>query len=145
MESANIKKLLESYFEGNTSLEEENILKNYFSGGVIADELVQYQPIFAGLKTAKEERSTKEFTFPSHDRKKHKTRWFSIAAILVAIISIGFFYFTQPQYTEEELAALATFEKAKEAMVLLSENFNKGAEQLTYIDQFTITKNKIFE
>ncbi len=47
MESVNVKKLLDAYFEGTTSLEEEKSLQNYFNNETVADDLVQYQPIFA--------------------------------------------------------------------------------------------------
>jgi hypothetical protein len=40
---------------------------------------------------------------------------------------------------------LAAFEKSRETMLLLSENLNKGAEQITFVNQFTKTKDKIFE
>ncbi|MDC8000468.1 hypothetical protein POV26_05435 [Aequorivita todarodis] len=145
MESVNVKKLLEAYFEGNTSLEEEKKLQDYFTNQTVADDLVQYQPIFAGLKAAKEERSSKAFTLPESKPKTIKTWWYSAAAILVMAFGAGSFYFSQPHYTQEEKEALAAFEKSKNAMLLLSENLNKGAEQLTFVKQFAITKDKIFE
>ncbi len=42
----NMKALIEKYFEGETSLEEEAQLRAYFSGGVVDDELRVYQPLF---------------------------------------------------------------------------------------------------
>ncbi|MBK5213792.1 MAG: hypothetical protein JJE55_09055 [Flavobacteriaceae bacterium] len=145
MESVKIKELLDAYFEGNTSLEEEKSLQGYFNSGTVADEFMQYQPIFAGLKVAREERSNKVFSLPKNKSKKNRTQWYSAAAILVIAFGLGSFYFSQPHYTQEEKEALAAFEKSKSAMMLLSENLNKGAEQLSFVDQFTITKDKIFE
>ncbi|MEH6765098.1 hypothetical protein [Aequorivita antarctica] len=145
MESVNVKKILDAYFEGTTSLEEEKRLQDYFNSEKVADDLVQYQPIFAGLKVAKEERSSKAFTLPESKPKTIKTWWYSAAAILVVAFGVGSFYFSQPHYSQEEKEALAAFEKSKNAMMLLSENLNRGAEQLTFVEQFTITKEKIFE
>ena len=145
MESAKIKKMLDAYFEGDTNLEEEKALQDYFNNEMVADEFIQYQPIFAGLKAAKEERSSKAFELPENKSKTIKTRWYSVAAMLVVAFGVGSFYFSQPHYTQEEKEALAAFEKSKNAMLFLSENLNKGAEQLTYVEQFTITKDKIFE
>ncbi len=145
MESVNVKKLLDAYFEGATSLEEEKTLRDYFNNKAVADDLIQYQPIFAGLKAAKEERTNKTFKLPESKAKTIKTWWYSVAAILVVAFGVGSFYFSQPHYTQEEKEALAAFEKSKNAMMLLSENLNKGAGQLTFVEQFTITKDKIFE
>lgn len=41
-----IKSLLEKYFEGNTSLEEEKQLHQYFLQAKIAEELLPYKPLF---------------------------------------------------------------------------------------------------
>lgn len=145
MESVKIKKLLDAYFEGATSLEEEKTLQDYFNNETVADDLIQYQPIFAGLKAAKEERSSKAFIMPESKSKSIKTRWYSIAAILVVAFGVGSYYFSQPHYTQDEKEALAAFEKSKNAMMLLSENLNRGTEQLTFVNQFEITVDKIFE
>lgn len=145
MESVKIEKLLDAYFNGTTSLSEEKALRDYFNNEIVADHLIHYKPIFIGLKMAKEERSGKEIKLPENNSRSHKTWWYSIAALLVVALGIGGFYFSQPQYTQEEREAIAAFEKSKDAMLFLSENLNKGAEQLTVVEQFKITKNKIFE
>lgn len=46
MKSTEIKSLLNKYFEGNTSLKEEEILKIYFSGENIAEEFQSYKDHF---------------------------------------------------------------------------------------------------
>ena len=145
MESVKIEKLLDAYFEGNTSLSEEKILQDYFNNEKVADQLVQYKPIFVGLKIAKEERSEIEIVLPENNTKTNRTWWYSIAAMLIVALGVAGFFFSQPQYTHEEKEALAAFEKSKEAMLFLSENLNKGAGQLNVVEQFTITKDKIFE
>ncbi len=145
MESVKIEKLLEAYFEGTTTLAEEKLLRNYFNSNNVAGHLEQYTPIFKGLKVASEERSSRDFKLPESKSKTIKTWWYSVAAILLVAFGVGSFYFSQPHYSQEEKEALAAFEKSIKAMMLLSENLNKGAEQLTFVDQFEITKDKIFE
>ncbi len=145
MESVKIEKLLDAYFEGNTSLAEEKVLREYFSSNHVAEHLQQYKPIFLGLKTAKQERSAKEIILPENKSKSKRTFWYSVAAMLVVAFGIGSFYFSQPKYSPEEKEALAAFEKSKNAMMLLSENLNKGTEQLGFVGQFGATKDKIFE
>ena len=41
-----ITSLLEKYFDGTTSLQEETQLKNYFSSNDVDPKLVQYKPLF---------------------------------------------------------------------------------------------------
>jgi hypothetical protein len=145
MESVKIEKLLEAYFEGNTTLAEEKLLRDYFNSNNVAEHLEQYTSMFAGFQVAKEEHSSREFNLPERKSKTNKTWWYSVAAMLVVAFGVGSFYFSQPRYTQEEKEALAAFEKSKKAMMLLSENLNKGAEQITFVEQFAITKDKIFE
>lgn len=145
MESVKVKQLLEAYFDGNTSLSEEKMLQDYFNNKTVADDLVQYKPIFAGLKAARAEKSSKVFVLPETKSKTIKSWWYGVAAMFVVAFGVGSFFFSQPQYSQEEKEALAAFEKSKQAMLLLSENLNKGAEQLTFVGQFERTKDKIFE
>lgn len=145
MELAKIEKLLDAYFEGETTLEDEKILRNYFINENIPTHLVQYKPIFLGLDAAQKEGTQKEFTLPE-SRSKSKLNWISIAAaVLILAFLVGGVYWSQPKYTTEEKEALVAFEKSKEAMLLLSQNLNKGKEQLTLVNQFTEAKNKVFE
>ncbi len=145
MESVKIEKLLDAYFEGNTTLAEEKLLRDYFNSKNVAVHLEQYALIFAGLQAASEERSSRDFKLPESKSKTVKTWWYSVAAMLVVAFGVGSFYFSQPHYTQEEKEALVAFEKSKKTMLLLSENLNRGAEQLTFVKQFAITKDKIFE
>lgn len=43
----NIEQLLERYFEGVTSTEEERTLRRFFTSGNIPDNLMMYKPLFA--------------------------------------------------------------------------------------------------
>jgi hypothetical protein len=46
MEYQQIKILLERYFQGDSSLEEEKMLRQYFSGPAIDERFLAYQPMF---------------------------------------------------------------------------------------------------
>lgn len=146
MESNKIETLLNTYFEGTTSLEEEQLLMDYFNNGMVADHLLQYKPIFVGLSAAQKERSSRNFKL--EDTKAPtiiKTWWYAVAAMVVVAFGIGSFYMSQPQMSQEEKEALAAFESSKQTMMLLSENFNKGAQQLSYVGQFNMAKDKFWK
>ncbi|MCW8982000.1 MULTISPECIES: hypothetical protein [Altibacter] len=136
MELAKIERLLESYFEGTTSLEDERMLREYFSGAAVAGHLAVYKPMFAGLQQARQEVSRSEVSLPK-DTSSNSKWWYGIAALLVVGLTIGSVFFSQPGLTSEEREALAALEQTREAMLLLSANFNKGAEELGYLNEFT--------
>lgn len=101
MDTNDIKALIEAYYEGNTSTEEENILFTYFSGDDIAEELQAEKEYF--LQTSKLERADMPSGFPSRidalfeDIERNETKsirwkytlvWASSIAAAVAIIFI---------------------------------------------------------
>lgn len=143
MESNKIEALLTAYFEGNTSLAQEEVLLDYFNNHKVADHLVQYKPIFVGMLAARKVSSSRSFKLEDSKAPKIiKTWWYAIAAMAVIAFGIGNFYLSQPQMSKEEKEALAAFENSKKAMLMLSENLNKGTQQLSYIGQFNIAKDE---
>ncbi len=55
MEYNNIKDILGKYWAGETDLQEESTLKNYFSSADVHPSLTQYKPLFSYFQEAKEE------------------------------------------------------------------------------------------
>ncbi|WP_405397417.1 hypothetical protein [Maribacter sp. Asnod2-G09] len=139
MELHNIEKLIEKYFEATTTVAEEEKLRRYFSEDEVAPHLEQYESLFNYFTKAKEERFTKQV--PLKPRKNY-LKWVSVAAIAVFMVGLYFYQPTPPpvtladEYTPEEI------ESAKEALALLAMNFNKGTEQLYYLEEFEKTTNK---
>lgn len=146
MELAKIEKLLDAYFEGNTSLADEATLRAYFAQDEVAPHLAMYQPMFVGLSAAKEEVSNLEIELPKQ-KATISNWWYGVAASVVIAIGVAGFMFNEQgaQLTQEEQEALIAFEKTREAMKLMSKNFNQGAEELAHISTFTQTKNKILK
>lgn len=144
MELAKIETLLDSYFEGETSLDQENTLREYFSGNEVAPHLMAYQGLFMGLKNAQKEVSKREVVLPQTATNSRR-RWLSIAASVVVLLGVVGLQFSGNQMTSEEQQALAEFNKTKETLLLMSKSFNKGTQGLAVIDQFTETTNKILK
>ncbi|MDX1463846.1 MAG: hypothetical protein R3359_12375 [Marinirhabdus sp.] len=144
MELTRIESLLEAYFEGHTSLEDEKILADYFSSPDVAPHHKAYVPMFAAFSNCREEVLEKEVELPKETSSNSKW-WIGIAASAVIAIGVAGFVFQEPGMTAEEKEALAAFHKTKEAFQLLSESFNEGAEELTYVSKFAETKNKILK
>jgi len=145
MELAKIETLLESYFEGETNLQQEQELRTYFASSNVAPHLSMYTPLFNAMQQAQEEEAPMEVTLPV-TQKSNNRKWLSIAASVVVLIGAFSFVFNhQNQLSAEEQEALAAFEQSKEALEMLSVNFNKGAEELNVLSQFTNTTNKILK
>jgi hypothetical protein len=78
--------LIEKYFEGLTTLEEERIIREYFQGQNIPEELKVYQPMFQFFALERGKGGTEK-------EEKRKTtgniRWFSIAAAACLLLFFG--------------------------------------------------------
>ena len=149
MELANIEKLLDVYFEGNTSLDQEAVLREYFAGDDVAPHLSVYQDLFLSFEQAGKEGSKRTLTFPNSSRKKSFWNYGIAAALVVALGISSIMYFGGgPTQDENEIAmqeALENWEKSKAMLVLLSQNLNEGTSELTHISEFTESKNKVIK
>jgi len=129
----NIEKLLEKYENGETSLKEEQQLKNYFSQETVAPHLEIYKPMFAYFLVNKQEQFTKDV--PLKTKINFKYKLISVAA--VAVLMLGFYFGTSigqtdlGTYNDPELA----FNEFSKSMEMISSKFNKGASTVSYLGE----------
>ncbi|MBW1658755.1 hypothetical protein [Flavobacterium quisquiliarum] len=152
MELNKIEDILEKYFQGETSIAEENQLKEYFSSSNVAQHLEQYKPMFGYFSLAKEQKSTYEIPLQS---KKRNVAWLSIAASAVVLLGIGTYFFVSEKNDTTAVASqteLGTYDDPEEALkatqkalALLSNNVNVGIESVQYIKEYEQSKNRIFK
>ncbi|MRX67712.1 hypothetical protein SAMN06265349_10582 [Flavobacterium resistens] len=151
MELDRIENILEKYFQGETTIAEENELKDYFSSPNVAQHLEQYQPMFGYFSQVKQQKSTQEIPLQT---KKRNVAWLSIAASAVVLLGIGTYFFvsekdTAPAVVQSELGTYDNPEEAlaatQKALALLSNNVNVGIESVQYINEYEQSKNKIFK
>jgi hypothetical protein len=147
MESVKIENLLEKYFQGETSIAEENELRNYFSSMDVAQHLEQYKPIFGYFSLAKEHQFTPEIPPQS---KKRNVAWISIAASVVVLLGIGTYAYYSADIVDKS-QDLGTYDDPEEAfratqkaLSLLSDNVNVGIESVQYIQEYQTAKEKVF-
>lgn len=148
MESTRIEKLIDNYFEGQTSIAEEKELKAYFSSSDVAPHLEQYRDVFGYFNQAKDQHFTK--SLPLQPRKQFNVFWLSIAASVVIAFGVVIMKFAddQPQssgeygtYDNPEIALAET----QKALALVSEKLNVGIESVNYINEYENSKNRIFK
>ena len=151
MEFNKIEDILEKYFQGETTIAEENQLKEYFSSPDVAQHLEQYKPMFGYFSQVKEQKSTQ--TIPL-ETKKRNVAWLSIAASAVVLLGIGTYFFVSeknvaPVTAQTELGTYDNPEEAlaatQKALALLSNNVNVGIESVQYIKEYEQSKNKVFK
>lgn len=84
----NIDKLLDKYFNGVTSAEEEKVLKEYFSKENISPEHEMYKPLFSAFESEKQIVAP-VFNIPDERKEKKsisKTVWLTVASVAAVIM-----------------------------------------------------------
>jgi hypothetical protein len=151
MELDKIENILEKYFQGETTIAEENELKKYFSSPNVAQHLEQYKPMFGYFSQVKQQKLAQEIPLQA---KKRNVAWLSIAASIVVLLGIGTYFFasekdTAPVVAQSELGTYDNPEEAlaatQKALALLSSNVNVGIGSVQYIQEYEQSKNKIFK
>lgn len=144
MELTEIEKLLVKYEDGNTTLAEEQVLRDYFNNEEVPPHLYEYQAMFTYSVKARSNTFNKEVPY-----KKRKKRFAFMGIAASIVIAIGLFVALNNPVVEMEQHQLGTIEdpqeaylKAKETLLLVSEALNFGKEELTYVEEFDKAKNK---
>jgi hypothetical protein len=144
MELANIEKILEKYLDATTTLQEEAILRNYFTGDNVAIHLQEYTSLFNYFAIAKEETFTKTIILEPKKSKKRNLTWFSMAASVALLVSL---FFGKQQYhkNEQRKEAQIIYAQVSKGLGLLSKNLKKGEQAVAVLYTYENTINKILK
>jgi len=165
MDYKNINHLLEKYWEGETSLQEEETLQQYFNHNNVAPELKQFKSLFQFFKEEQDVMISDDFekrllqeiekeqkVVPAKIRKiSWMTSIRTIAAVGILLMGAIFvFQNLQPKETdvwakyeiEDEAAAI---EATKAALALLSGKMKKGSKKATkgFSEMKAVTKKAL--
>ena len=155
----NIEKLIEKYDNGETTLKEEQQLKDYFSQETVPPHLEVYKSMFQYFLHTHEEQFTKDV--PLKSKKTYSLyQWISVAAVAVIMLGV-YFQMSGPTELEKQEALLAynqTMEvfnlmssnlnkgtEGVEALNMVTTNFDKGSENIAYLGEFSKTTNKFLK
>jgi len=150
MEAKHIQELLDRYWEGRTSQEEEQALKEFFAQKKVPESLAPYQALFAYLDIAGKWKSSTSGPSLGSTRPLYKRpvwQGVSIAATLFFVLGIGYYFQQQPspKYTPPAASIVESihgdtykdpeeaYEAAKEALLLVSQKLKGGTN---WIEQF---------
>jgi hypothetical protein len=129
----NIEKLLEKYENGETSLKEEQELKNYFSQETVAPDLEIYKPMFAYFLVNQQEQFTKDV--PLSTKKVFNYKWISVAAVAVILLGIYLKSTVNNDLGTIQDPELA-FNEVSKSLEMISKSFNKGVSTVNYLDEY---------
>jgi hypothetical protein len=156
MNTKEIEILIEKYFEGLTSIEEERLLKDFFASGGFPEEMKPVAAMFGYFEVEKEVNLDPDFSdefirqinekrmIPFYQNRKF---WYYFSGVAASIIFlITFFYENQnspikSKYTNEE--AQLAYLQTKEALAFVSEKFNAGVKPLHQIEKIKENADRI--
>jgi hypothetical protein len=94
MENKKIEELIDRFFEGLTSNEEEKALYAFFAQENIPEYLQEYKPVFAYFEKGIQAENQIDFTpeVSSEPKKKRIWIWTSVAASLLLVIGLRIFH-----------------------------------------------------
>ena len=141
MEYSKIKDLLDLYFKGNTTLDQEIYLRTYFNSEDVDVRLKPYTVLFNTFDKAAQDVFEGSLLIPEKTRFNQKW-WLNIAAVMISIIGVAGFMYSSNNKAIQEREALAALKQSKDAMYLMASQFNKATQTLSLVDQFQETKNK---
>jgi hypothetical protein len=148
MKTMEVKHLLQRYFEGETTVQEERELEAYFNSGDVADELKEYSGFFSGISELAEvagedtiEEDVMEFITMNDPAEKPKRRWLwqSVSGIAASvIIVVGSFLFFQKQeehFTDTFDDPEVAYAYAEQTLSFVSAKYNQGLAALSNFDK----------
>jgi hypothetical protein len=137
MESKQVKILIDKFFEGETTLEEEHLLEIYFQQDEIAESFLPFQSYFVHTRSVQSVSINKQLSLPKKTFLSVKQqRIASIAVVGLTVFWLAVYDFNQP--TKEELA----FSTFKENMFLMADQFNRAEQDITYVNYLYNTSNQ---
>jgi len=158
MDSKEIGQLLEKYWNCETSLEEEQLLRSYFNGPDVPEQLKDAAELFKFFEG--ERRRTLADSFDTDVMRSVKkterkakvismVRWVQVARIAAGVLVVvvaGYFVKNEVAKTTPEDTfsdPQQALEETKKALMLISRSFGKAKEGVGKINMFNEAEDKI--
>ncbi|WP_319228929.1 hypothetical protein [Draconibacterium orientale] len=148
METQEILRLLQRYFDGETTEAEEQQLNAYFQSGEVVDELAEYTEFFGGIAELAEkaddptiEDDVMDYILENEhrDKTKYRTMWKAVTGIAASVIIVlgGFLFFQEQQKPFDD-----TFSDPEEAyayaaktLQFVGSKYNQGVAHLSEFEK----------
>ena len=160
---AEIRKMLDRFYAGETTLEEEKKLQDYFSSARIPEELIPDKDLFRSLGNATDSVSVPEglnqkilSVISEQEKKVIRTRRISVfslsglAAGLLVVIALYVGYFknngggrlASNQITDTYTDPRDAYEEAKRTLAYVSNKLSTGTTELEYVAKVSKTSTE---
>lgn len=155
-----VRKLLEQFYEGQTTLEEEQWLETFFASATVPEELLPDRALFQSLAATTDPIRVPDDlnrkilkTIDREERKEVRTRRISVvslsglAAGLLALVAVYLFLLRTDgpelmagqQWEDTYEDPLAAYEEAKKTLAYVSSKLNVGTGELENFQQVSRT------
>ncbi|MEA3504774.1 MAG: hypothetical protein U9R32_06190 [Bacteroidota bacterium] len=150
MNTKEIKLLLDKYFEGKTSLQEERALREILLDSSLPAELRQYSTMFDFFKQEKQNTISDDFEKKLlnaiKENRNKKRKLFSVmgmAASIIVIIGVSLtLLFQKPHYNENEILA---YRQTTQALQYASHYINIGLQPINKMSSSLIETEMSFD
>jgi hypothetical protein len=160
MDSKHIEALLEKYWNAETTLEQEQELREFFLGNNVPENLTEATMLFRYFEGEKSKKLNENFdavvTKKVQQRQDGKiipmTNWFSIARVAAGIIVVVAAVYligaeirgrTPKEIADTESDPKLAFEETKKALMMISKNFHKAQREASMINLLNEAEQKI--
>lgn len=148
MEIQEILRLLQHYFDGKTTRDEEQKLEAYFQSGNVAEELAEYTGFFGGIAELSNEADdaaieddVMDYILENEhrDKTKYRTMWKTVTGIAASVIIVlgGFLFYQEQQKPFDD-----TFSDPEEAyayaaktLQFVGSKYNQGLAHLSEFEK----------
>lgn len=167
METREISVLIDKYWGGTSTLEEESQIKAYFNSDKVDDSLLELRPLFAYFSEAgldSQDKLPSDYIKTeieeSNDQKESDTRIINLrwlrAVAAVGVLLLGAYFVFNPSFqTNEKSASISAnnaeiedveeaYEITREALAFLSNKYTKGTDPLATLPK-SINSTRIFK
>jgi hypothetical protein len=130
--------LLQRYFEGDTSLEEERLLRQLFLNNEVPDHLKKYRPLFAMLTDELQHTTSHEFAVPEPAHPWYEHTWWrntAVAAAVVLLLGVGLFIDSHLQKVSDR-EVITAYKKSQEAVLQASAYLSAGTREMQQVQRF---------
>ena len=148
METKKIAELLQTFFNGESTFEEERALETYFKSGNVAEELREYAAYFNGISELANvndarniEEEVMDFILENENREKTRYRrmWQTVTGIAASVIIIlgGFLFYQQQQkpFDDSFKNPDEAYAYAQQTLQFVSGKYNKGLAGLSNFEK----------
>lgn len=148
MDLKEVREILEKYDAGQSTLNQESALREYFQNNEVPEDLTSYRLLFSFSRKSRTQKMEREVRLPA-STMGNRYLWTAIAASVILVVGLFFFQNKPLEMNHSDLGTVQDTEealqKSMETLKMVSELMNEGKEDLIYLKEFNNTKDKFLK